>query len=68
MKLTDYSKKEQQSALDSKKFADEFWEKTYKSFLQKKSGISELISAMEYTNSIDKEIIGKYGHLDISRY
>ena len=66
MRPIDYFKKEKQSALDSKKHADKFWEKTFKSFVQNKSGISELISAMELTNSIDREIIGKYGHLDIS--
>ena len=60
-----YDEQQHQSFLDSKKYADEFWDKTYRFFRQKKCGVSELTSAMELTNSIDKEIIGKYGHLDI---
>ena len=65
MRPIDYIKKEKQSALDSKTHADKFWKKTFNSFVQNKSGIPELISAMELTNSIDREIIEKYGHLDI---
>jgi len=48
-------------ALLTKENADRFWEKTLRLYIEDKVGMDVLISAMDLSNTIDKEIIKKYG-------
>lgn len=57
---------EKLAAVQAKKSADNGWKYVFQEFQKGSASKEDLCIAMDRSNSIDREILNKYGHLDIS--